>query len=113
MNAGKSRSRGLVLLACAAALALSVSKARAWGENSHKLVVNQAIGTLPPDIRFFFELNRTVLAQHVSDPLDAFRKTPAERHNHFLYLDKYGRFPFDALPRNYKAAVTKYTKAKL
>ncbi len=113
MKAGKSRSRGMVLLAVAAMLALSASNARAWGENSHKLVVNQAIETLPPDIRFFFELNRTVLARHVSDPLDALRKTPAERHNHFLFLDKYGRFPFDALPRNYKAAVTKYTKAKL
>jgi hypothetical protein len=113
MKAGKSRSRGLLLLAVAAMLALQSPDARAWGQNSHKLVVNQAIETLPPDIRFFFELNRGILTQHVSDPLDALRKTPAERHNHFLFLDKYGRFPFDALPRNYKAAVTKYTKARL
>ncbi len=103
MKAGKSRSRGL----------LPSPDARAWGQNSHKLVVNQAIETLPADIRFFFELNRGILSQHVSDPLDALRKTPAERHNHFLFLDRYGRFPFDALPRNYKAAVTKYSKAKL
>ena len=113
MKAGKSRSRGLLLLTVAAMLALQSPDARAWGQNSHKLVVNQAIETLPPDIRFFFELNRGILTQHVSDPLDALRKTPAERHNHFLFLDRYGRFPFDALPRNYKAAVTKYTKAKL
>jgi hypothetical protein len=113
MKAGKSRSQGLLLLAVAAMLAFQSPDARAWGQNSHKLVVNQAIETLPPDIRFFFELNRGILTQHVSDPLDALRKTPAERHNHFLFLDKYGRFPFDALPRNYKAAVTKYTKAKL
>jgi hypothetical protein len=113
MKAGKSRSRGLLLLAVAAMLALQSPDARAWGQNSHKLVVNQAIETLPPDIRFFFELNRSILSQHVSDPLDALRRTPAERHNHFLFLDRYGRFPFDALPRNYKAAVTKYTKAKL
>jgi hypothetical protein len=113
MNAGKSRLQGLIWLAAVAMLALTASDARAWGENSHKLVVNQAIETLPSDIRFFFELNRGILSQHVSDPLDALRKTPAERHNHFLYLDRYGRFPFDALPRNYKAAVVKYTKAKL
>lgn len=113
MNAGNSRSGGLIWFAVVAMLAFPSSDARAWGQNSHKLVVNQAIDTLPSDIRFFFELNRGILSQHVSDPLDALRKTPAERHNHFLYLDKYGRFPFDALPRNYKAAVTKYTKVKL
>jgi len=113
MSARKSRSRALALLAAAAMLAFRTPEALAWGQNSHKIVVNQAIDTLPSDIRFFFELNRGILTQHVSDPLDALRKTPAERHNHFLFLDRYGRFPFDTLPRNYKAAVAKYTRAKL
>jgi hypothetical protein len=36
-----------------------------------------------------------------------------ERHNHFILLDKFGRFQFEALPRNYKSAVTKFGKAKL
>jgi hypothetical protein len=88
-------------------------EARAWGRNANKLVVNKAVDTLPPDIRDFFESNRALLSQHVTDPLDNIEKTAAERHNHFLYLDKYGRFPFDALPRNYKAAVTKFGKTKL
>jgi hypothetical protein len=87
--------------------------AAAWGRNGNKLVVNKAIDTLPPDIREFFESNRAILSQHVTDPLDSIAKTAAERHNHVLYLDKYGRFPFDALPRSYKAAVTKFGKTKL
>ena len=33
--------------------------------------------------------------------------------NHFIALDKYGRFPYDALPRVYKFALAKYGKAKL
>jgi len=86
---------------------------RAWGRGGHRLVVNKAIDTLPPDIRSYFEANRASLLQHVTDPLDAIPKTPAERHNHFIALDKYGRFPFEALPRIYKAAVTKFGKAKL
>jgi hypothetical protein len=86
---------------------------RAWGRNGQRLVVNKAIDTLPYDIRFFFESNRGVLVQHVTDPLDTMAKSPAERHNHFLFLDRYGRFPFEALPREYKAAVTKFGKAKL
>jgi hypothetical protein len=89
------------------------SSLAAWGRNAHKLVVNQAIDTLPQDIRGFFESNRALLLQHVIDPLDAVAKTPAEKRNDHLYLDKYGRFPFDALPRNYKAAVEKYGKSKV
>jgi len=85
----------------------------AWGRNGHRLVISKAVETLPSDIRPFFEVNRAILSQHVTDPLDAIAKTPAERHNHFILLDKYGRFPFEALPRNYKAAVTKFGKAKL
>ena len=101
------------LVVFAAILTAFPGHALAWGPNAHKLVVNKAIDTLPLDIRGFFEANRSSLAQHVTDPLDAEAKTPAERHNHFLYLDRYGRFPFVALPRNYKAAVGKYGKSKL
>ncbi len=100
-------------LVCLAMLAVYPRHALAWGSNAHKLVVNKAIDTLPLDIRSFFEANRSDLVQHVTDPLDAEAKTPAERHNHFLYLDRYGRFPFTALPRNYKAAVGKFGKSKL
>jgi len=96
-----------------ALFALLPQHAAAWGPNGHKLIVNQALDTLPADIRYFFDANRIILLQHVTDPLEAIEKTPSERHHHFLYLDKYGRFPFDSLPRNYKAAVAKYTKAKL
>jgi hypothetical protein len=102
-------SRWLVV----ALFALLPQHAAAWGPHGHKLIVNQAIDTLPADIRYFFDANRSFLLQHVTDPLEAIEKTPSERHHHFLYLDKYGRFPFDSLPRNYKAAVAKYTKAKL
>ncbi len=88
----------------------------AWGRNGQRLVVNKAIDTLealPPEFRGFFESSRAVLAQHVTDPLDAIAKSPTERRNHFILLDKYGRFPFEALPRSYKAAVTKFGKPKL
>jgi hypothetical protein len=85
----------------------------AWGLNAHKLIVNKSIDTLPPDIRFFFESSRLLLNQHVTDPLADELKKPAEKHNHFVYLDKYGHFPFSQLPRNYKAAVAKYGKSKL
>lgn len=101
------------LLAIAALCVLAPGHARAWGRNGQKLIVNQAIDTLPPEIRGYFEANRAFMLQHVSDPLNAIPKAPAERHNHYLYLDKYGRFPFESLPRNYKAAAAKTFKWKL
>jgi hypothetical protein len=85
----------------------------AWGRSGHRLVVNKAIDTLPPDIKAFFDANRNLLVQHVTDPLETSVKSPVERRNHFIQLEKYGRFPFQALPRDYKAAVTKFGKPKL
>ena len=105
--------RTAIIVICSAFFVLSPQNLRAWGKNGHRLVVNKAIDTLPQDIRSFFETNLGLLSQHVTDPLDAIAKTPAERHNHYILLDKYGRFPFEALPRDYKAAVTKYGKTKL
>jgi len=94
-------------------LALTPGQAFAWGANAQKIVVNKAVDTLPPDVRAFFDANRAFLVLHVTDPLEAETKTPSEKHNHFIYLDKYGRFPFTTLPRVYKAAVAKYGKSKL
>src|SRR5215472_7086175 len=100
-------------LAYLALLAFSPSKSLAWGRNGQRLIVNKAVDTLPSDIRSFFEANRGSLMQHVTDPFDSLAKAPAEKRNHFIALDKYGRFPFEALPRQYKAALAKFGKPKL
>jgi hypothetical protein len=107
------KHRRSAFVSCALLCLLLPDPSFAWGRNAHRLVVNKAVETLPADIRPFFEANRAILSQHVTDPLDAIAKTPAERHNHFILLDKYGRFPFEALPRSYKAAVTKYGRTRL
>lgn len=84
----------------------------AWGANAHKLITNKAVDTLPPDIRPFFEAHRNNLMQQSAEPADS--KNPvAERRNRYIFLDRYGRFPFDSLPRDYKTAVRKMTKTKL
>jgi hypothetical protein len=85
----------------------------AWGTNAQRLIVNHAVDTLPYELRPFFEANRNFLIQHVNDPLLQLDKHPNERQNHFIELDKYGKFPFDSLPRNYKSALSKYSKSKI
>ncbi len=87
---------------------LSAPPAFAWGPNAHRLVTSKAVDTLPPELRDFFDASRDALAQRSADPHDAAMKNPAEARTHFLRLDHYGRFPFDGLPREYKAAVKKY-----
>ena len=103
----------LSLFGIAFASAIFPSAAFPWGNNANKLIVNRAIDTLPADLRPFFDGSRTDLLNHVNDPFVTVEKTPAERKNQFLYLEKYGRFPFELLPRDYKTAVTKFGRSKL
>ena len=86
---------------------------QAWGPNAQRLIVNRAVDTLPYEIRSFFQANRSFFSQHVNDPMNQLDKHPNERQNHFIELDKYGKFPFEALPRSYKAAIAKYSKSKI
>jgi hypothetical protein len=101
------------LLALALCFGIFPAPARAWGNNAQRLIINHAVDTLPFELRPFFENNRTFLIQRVNDPVNLLDKRPGERNNHFIELDKYGKFPFDALPRNYKAAISKYGKSKI
>ncbi|HEY1422731.1 MAG TPA: hypothetical protein VGF20_04705 [Candidatus Acidoferrum sp.] len=107
------RFQMIIAAAIALALLLSPASVLAWGDNANKLIVNRAIETLPPELRQFFDASRAELLIHVNDPFVTVAKTPAERKNQFLYLEKYGRFPFPLLPRDYKAAVAKFGKSKL
>src|SRR5215470_6354390 len=101
------------LFAALSLFLLLPSCAFAWGDNANKLVVNRAIETLPQDVRPFFESSRSFLLQHVNDPAASAARTPNERRTQFLTLEKYGRFPFDGIPRNYKSAVLKFGRARL
>jgi hypothetical protein len=98
-----------------ALLALSApALTRAWGANSERLIASKGVDTLPVEIQPFYEANRDFIVKHSSDPLDWLEKTPlTERPNHLLLLERYGKFPYSALPRDYKAAVTKFGKAKV
>ena len=111
----QKRPRGIAPLVAALVLALALmpADARAWGNNAQRVIVNHAVDTLPYELRPFFDNNRNFLVQHVNDPLNNLDKHPHERQSHFIELDKYGKFPFEALPRSYRAALSKYSKSKI
>jgi hypothetical protein len=86
----------------------------AWGPNAERLIANHAVETLPPDLRPFFEANRDFVTRHAADPVESLPKNSAtESHNQVLYLDRYGQYPFEGLPRKYEAALAKFGRPKL
>jgi len=102
---------GLALLVLLILVALSPSFG--WGDNADRLITNKAVDTLPDDMRPFFQINRQLLVQHVTDVDEVQAKSLSEQHNEFIQLDHYGPFPFTAVPRVYTAAVSKYTRRTL
>ncbi len=108
-----ARSKAGLSMALAVVLLCLPEAGFAWGNNAQRLIINHAVDSLPYDARSFFEVNRSYFIQHVNDTLNLVDKNPGERNNHFIELDKYGKFPFDALPRSYQAAITKYSKSKI
>jgi len=108
------RARTGVAIAVIVTVALTAPLSTfAWGPNAVRLITNKAVDTMPQEMMPFFEANRKFLVQHVSDPFDALKKSPGDRKNEIILLDHYGQFPFRDLPRNYSAAVSKYTKRTL
>jgi len=89
------------------------SEGLAWGPAGHRLVNGWAIETLPPEMRSFFEANRQILVDHASDADELMKTDRYERNRHYIYLDKYGLFPFLALPHSYRAAVERYGKGRI
>src|SRR5258706_648911 len=75
-----------VALACLVLFLSAPQNSRAWGRGGHRLLVNKTVDTLPQGIREVFDTNRTLLFQHITDPLDVNAKNPAERDNHLISL---------------------------
>ena len=97
---------GLVLLA---AVLLAPARADAWGFEAHRFIMERAIPLLPAEIRPFFEAARAAIIERSIDP-DTWRTAgwDEEPPRHFVDMDAYGAYPFDALPRDFDAAVAKH-----
>lgn len=94
-------------------LVLLPARAFAWGKDADRLAVNSAIGTLPDELRPFFEANRQYLAHHILDPSGGSAKSSSEKQDQYIRLDHYGQYPFSSLPRDYKSALRKFGRRTL
>ena len=102
-----------MLLAMLALWLTSTGSALAWGPTVHDIVNTWAIYTLPPEIRPFFENNRQFLVEHANDPDEWIKKDRYERKRHYIYLDKYGVFPYPALPHVYQRAMEQFSSGRI
>lgn len=91
----------------------SSPEALAWGPAGHRLVNQWAIETLPPEIRGFFDANRSFLIDHASDPDALMEKDHFERSKHYIYFDDYGMFPYLKLPHSFEGAVHQYGSGRI
>jgi len=89
-------------------LTVSVSPAFGWGAYAHRLINRKAIETLPLPLRAFFSDYADYLAEHSVDPDRWRQRDDKEGFHHYLDLDRYGSYPFTALPHSYEAAVAKF-----
>lgn len=113
LKAGE-RQRLLRILPFVFALGMfSPAAALAWGPGAHRLAEDWAINTLPAPMREFFSNNRAYLLEHANDPREWAKKDKYEKMRQYIFLDKYGPFPYPKLPHNYQAAVVVFGEGKV
>jgi len=96
-----------------AAIVVLPSHPSAWGFDAHKFIAERMIALLPAELKPLFEERKAFIIERSVDP-DLWRNVGWEEEppNHFLDSDypAYGPHPFEALPRDYSAAVQKFGK---
>ena len=102
-------SRVIPLVVVAALVVAGPVRLGAWGFPAHRHIADRMIGLLPAELRPLFEARRAFIVERVVDP-DLWRNVgwDQEPPNHFLDLDSFGAYPFEALPREYDQAVQKF-----
>lgn len=80
-----------------------------WGFFAHKKINRYAVFLLPPEMLAFYKTHIDFLTEHATDPDKRRYAVAEEGPRHYIDLDYYGKYPFDSLPRNWYAAVEKYS----
>lgn len=85
----------------------------AWGFFCHRLINKHAVFLLPPEMVGFYKKNIEYLIQHSVDPDKRSHAVDGEAQKHYIDIDYYGEKPFEAMPRNWKQAIEKYSEDTL
>ena len=80
-----------------------------WGFYMHEQINYHAVFLLPPQMMILYKRNIGFLTEHAVDPDKRRYVMASEGAHHFMDIDHYGAYPFRDLPRNYKAAIEKFS----
>ena len=98
---------------CLLALLFIPKNSQSWGFWAHKTINRIAVFTLPMDMIGFYKANIDFITEHAIDPDKRRYADPDEAPRHYLDIDKYGKYPYDNLPRKWKEAIVKYSEDTL
>jgi hypothetical protein len=95
-------------------LLLSVSvKSFCWGFYGHRKINYYAIFLLPPEMMVLYKQQIDFISEHSVDPDKRRYAIPEEGPRHYIDIDKYGKYPYDELPRKWNDAVAKFSEDTL
>lgn len=94
-------------------LLLIVEKSFCWGFFGHQRINFVAVFLLPPEMLVFYKKHSQFLSEHAVDPDKRRYAIKAEAPRHYIDMDKYGVYPYDSLPREWKQAVEKFGEDSL
>ncbi len=80
-----------------------------WGFYAHQKINYFACFLLPPEMMVLYKPNISFLAEHAIDPDKRRYAVKEEGPRHFIDIDYYGKYPFEALPRRWDDAVAKFS----
>ena len=84
-----------------------------WGFFGHKKINNYAVFLLPPEMLSLFKSQIDFITEHAIDPDKRRYAVPEEGPRHYIDIDHYGTYPYDALPRKWEDAVAKFGEDSL
>jgi hypothetical protein len=84
-----------------------------WGFYGHQKINHYAVFLLPPQMMAFYKQNIQFLSEHAVDPDKRRYAVKEEGPRHYIDIDHYGTYPFDALPRKWDSAVAKFSEDTL
>lgn len=87
--------------------------AYSWGFFAHQKINRMAVFTLPDGMIGFYKQHIEYISQHAVDPDRRRNVTVDEAPRHYIDIDHYGTYPFDSVPKFWKAAVKKYSEDTL
>lgn len=84
-----------------------------WGFFAHRKINYYAVFLLPPEMMFFYKPNIEFISEHAVDPDKRRYAIAEEGPRHYIDIDRYGSYPYEALPRKWNDAIAKYSEDTL